>query len=62
MYSKVGGGVNTVKTLKFEKSGVHDPPAPVVAPPLTYTGHAQGLSPHVDLRPNHRRNRPMHES
>jgi len=29
-------GVNTVKTLTFEKGeGVHDPPAPIVAPPLT---------------------------
>jgi len=26
--------VNTVKTLTFEKGGVHDPPAPMVAPPL----------------------------
>jgi len=31
-----GGGLNTVKTLKFEKGGGgHDPlPAPIVTPPL----------------------------
>jgi len=32
-----GGVINTVKTLKFKKGGVHDPPpppAPMVAPPL----------------------------
>jgi len=31
-----GIGVNTVKTVKFEKGTweVHDPPAPMVVPPL----------------------------
>jgi len=33
-----GGGVNTGKTLKFEKVGVHDPPYPIVASPVPVGG------------------------
>jgi len=35
MHWKVGGGVNTVETLKFEtRRGVQEKPAPMVVPPL----------------------------